>query len=164
MTAPFVMPFNFQPSATGRSATNYTVPAGKYAYVRVSASVTATFSAANLANSDIAVFGSYDAQSGADSQTYEFWLVAGDAVSFTTSTASGNAAITYGTTNIYDAQTATSTATISINSLSVAVVSATATASISFDAAASGNSPFTYGTFAGAATVLIFYAEYNNIT
>lgn len=30
MTAPFVVPFNFQPSLTIQSTTNYTVPAGKY--------------------------------------------------------------------------------------------------------------------------------------
>ena len=43
MTAPFVIPFNFQPESVSVETGSYTVPAGKYARVTVNLEGSATF-------------------------------------------------------------------------------------------------------------------------
>jgi len=43
MSAPFVIPFNFQPESVSVRTGSYTIPAGKYAFVTVNVEGTGTF-------------------------------------------------------------------------------------------------------------------------
>jgi hypothetical protein len=48
MSAPMIIPFNFQPVNTGATTGTYTVPAGKYAYINLSSSLLPILNGVNL--------------------------------------------------------------------------------------------------------------------
>jgi hypothetical protein len=82
MSAPYIIPFNFQPVNTGISNSTYTVPAGKYARVVVNLSASARiFNTSLVATGGEAIAVSNNTQS----LSVEVWARAGEAFSASTS-------------------------------------------------------------------------------
>jgi hypothetical protein len=155
MSAPYIIPFNFQPSATGNVANaGYTVPAGKYARVMANLSVKShpsSYSAVGSGSPPVY------AASGEDSTSIELFLKSGDVVSVSnsagsaTATASGNA---YAASNF---AVAVSTANISVNGTIVASVTCSSSCFLS-------PANITTMNLSGTSTVNYSYAEFNNIS
>jgi hypothetical protein len=173
MPAPFIIPFNNQPVNTGVTAASYTVPAGKYARVIVSIGLTATFSnGGSLTNIGSTTSGStnYGVNTGHFNDKIELWLKAGDVLAFTTSLASGTISTVAGATigGQFEARSASSqtSSTITLNASALATFYATASVyhHQTFPAAAGTLVAATIGTFAGTATVVTHFEEFNVIS
>lgn len=156
------IPFNFQPFATGRASASYTVPAGYYSRILITVYATASASASTVsATTNSALINSYGVISDSKNETFELWLKDGDAITSSSSNASGSATLTYTTTDQYiDSQSSTTTVTLSIGGSSFATIAATASAYVAITSTTSGSATLNYASFAGASSILINYSEY----
>lgn len=151
MSAPYIIPFNNQPVATGASSSTYTVPANKYARVTITLSVTAYASGTNDS-----AFGNTPAEgpSLADSKTIVIWAKAADAISFSTSAASASAtAVT--AQNRY--ATGTSSSSVRLNGATFSTIQVTAVGHTS-------NVNLSPVSVSGSAIGYLYYEEYNVIS
>lgn len=143
MSAPYIIPFNFQPIATGTVLNgSYTVPSGKYARVLINCHAMARISAAT-ADGTIAL------SSNADSVVAEFWLKAGDAITTVATGATGGPSFSVHSF---------SQSTASINGVQCLI--ALAPVSGTNDGTVPGNTL----TISGSAGVSIRYEEFNQIS
>jgi hypothetical protein len=163
----FFIPFNHQPSLVNRTTGTYTVPAGKYA--RVTANYSISAQAIINGNTGFRV-DAYSTAANGDVQNGSpfFLLKAGDAISFTSSGASGTATCPAGSgTNTGQAHSTSSdtTLTISINSSTAAIFRARAYASISIYRQEGGSlTAIGYATFSSSVSCTFVYEEYNVIS
>ena len=152
MSAPYIIPFNFQPVSTGASTSTYTVPSGKYA--RVVISLSSEIGVQTTANpSGAPVVGESFFTDGSNSISKEFWLKATDSVSL--STTSGSGTITSGTNA--QVQKSSCVASATINGTSVLVSRSTASALMQTAAAY-------IASFVGNPSASVYYEEYNVIS
>jgi hypothetical protein len=155
MSAPYIIPFNFQPVNSGTiNNASYTVPAGKYARViaTVQASARASRTMTAVPNSYI-----HSGYGGTDSKTVELWLRAGEVVTTTTTVASGTAS---NTINTPASVVSASTAMLSVGGVGTCLVNVPALDTTAATAVA-GQSTSTLG---GQATVIYRYEEFNIIS
>lgn len=143
MSAPFIIPFNFQPVNTGASSSTYTVPLGKYARITATLTTTAYPSSLDLVTGQV-----YHSVGNSNTTTFSIWLKSGDAVSVSNTAASRTSSVT-------DTITGISTALLKINSNTVASCSS---------AASFGSSSAFPKVIAGTSVVNYFYEEYNEIS
>lgn len=165
MSAPFFIPFNFQPVNTGRSSTTYTVPAGFYAQVQINL---AAYANATLANTDVqGLFTpiNYNSDSESDSRNISLFLKAGDVITFNSSVASGTGNVSWSSVN--DVRMASASAvsiiTARLNGQDIATIYATASGVLSMDAISAAGS-FNFVNFSGAVSGFVQYSEYAIIT
>ena len=139
MSAPYIIPFNFQPVATVAAGSTYTVPSGKFARVVATLTVSALVGASG---------GSNGAQSQTNTGVFEYWLKAGDVITVTgvTGATSGGA--------VTGVASATVTAEVTING----TTSATVGASASYTGAGGSWS------ISGARRFEVLASEYNQIS
>lgn len=172
MSAPYIIPFNHQPVATGIQENSYTVPSGKYARVTIPICLVAYCVGDNLnAGPGTANLTSISTFSDSKNERFEIWLKAGDQITTETILASGNATYSFSWTgatsgNRTDNSVGTTYSNIRINSVLLAQYLAVAQASVSitFNEASSGSASGTYASFSGSGTAKIFYEEYNQIS
>jgi len=142
MSAPYIIPFNFQPTniVAGTTAA-YTVPSGFYAIVKVSMTATA-----HASHPEVGA-GASGSQVSTDSseKCFELILMDGDQITSSLSNASGTFATGASATEM---ASATTTATVSVNATAIAVckavVGATANTSASTTITFSGESHVGY--------------------
>lgn len=151
MSAPYIIPFNFQPVNTGASTSGYTVPAGKYA--RVTISLQTEISVSTTANPSGAPSTDSLFTTGQDSSIATFWLKTGDVVSMTSTSGSGSITIGSGSqvqrSSCYAAASINGTTVLTSRSVSSAMFQATA----GYTAA-----------FSGSPSTGLFYEEFNQIS
>lgn len=153
MSAPYIIPFNHQPSLTAAYANSgVTVPSGKYARIRFTLSVTAylTHSGGTAIGASIEID-----KTDSNCTTGDVWLKAGDVISVSNSAPSGSVVTTAGVVNNI---TATSTSSILLGGTIISSVSAVVSASwtgSAADRAVDRN---------GTANVYFSYEEYNVIS
>lgn len=152
MTSRTIFPFDFSPVNTVGNSSSYTVPSGKYAKATITLDVSAYVS--NITGGAV---GAYDTSINNDSNsaTIEVWLDEGDALTKTTSVASGTD--TASSSPFVSFLSDKSTATVNVNGSSIAEVNASATGT------AASNST-TSVTISGDANVRWFIQEYNKLT
>jgi len=158
------IPMTFMPVNTGAASNSYTVPAGKYAQVTI------TLTTAVKVNQDdyvsaIADVASYTAVPGSTTETVQIWLSSGDALTSSTSVASGTGTAAYNgtiTRAVFDSTTAESSCSVLLNGTTFMRCRANGSASILFESGTTSGTN-TYANFTGAATVDIQYSEFNNV-
>lgn len=159
------IPFNHQPVSVGRSTGTYTVPSGKYARVTVSAYVSARTSA-NSSGSGFTI-SSYNTHGDTHNEVFHYWLSAGDSITFSGSSASGNAtaAIPGGAGLAYTSTAhADTTLSVDVNGNSSASLLARAIVNISVTNGGAAPINFVFASFGGSFSCTFFYEEYNVIS
>jgi hypothetical protein len=136
MSAPFFVPFNFQPVSTAKGTGTYTCPAGKYALVTVTLSVEAR---GNPGAGTTYAYGSSDSSS----QVFSVWVAAGQTVQGSLSNASATSA------SANQASTsATGTASYQVDGVTSGSVRASASAghgnAVALTSSVTGTSSFHY--------------------
>ena len=103
---PLQYPFNFHPVNTGRGtqASSYTVPAGKYARVIITLSVTAYFTNASSGGSAADVLSHSD---GSETVSFETYMTAGEQLTFSATAASASDTVGSGLFNVNDGSVVT---------------------------------------------------------
>jgi len=152
-----IIPFDFNPVNNDETDTSYTVPAGKYAIVTVTISVSAFgYTTGSVASSNAVNM----ATSSANATSLELRLKSGEVLTKTESAASGSDSVGSATQGWLFTQ-GTSIAAALVNSVEVAELRCHAVSGI-YDASTAAGITH-YASVAGSALVHWHVSEYNNI-
>jgi len=100
MSAPFVIPFNFQPSSSSRGTTaSYTVPAGKYALVTITISHSFYPSTGFVGAQPITTLAESCHGNGFQG-SFDIWMKSGEVLSLSNTNTNGSASISGNTSGI----------------------------------------------------------------
>lgn len=114
MAAPFLIPWNRDPASTQKGTTaTYTVPAGKYARVEITYSLSATLASSNLDNTvtSTVVCPSISSNCG----RIEYWLSAGQTLVLAASNTTGTVSASGAGSAVFGAATSVASFTITID-------------------------------------------------
>lgn len=124
MSAPYIIPFNFQPVNTvvGTSA-SYTVPAGKYAIAKINISASTWLNGFGGTSSPVSGTASTPNSSSTSAcLPFELILKAGDALTFTVSDASNYSGSNNGSTVTFALGAISSSVVVSLNGVLIAKI------------------------------------------
>jgi hypothetical protein len=158
MSAPFFVPFNFQPASTAKGTGTYTCPAGKYALVTISVSGSA-YPNSTLTEHALAASSSQGSESF--NETLNIWVRSGETVSASLS----NASATQSSSGIFTGwlrALSQTTATINHSSSPIAVFRATGYQDAYDSNSTSGNNVTV--SVAGNSSFHYYAQEFNELT